>query len=73
LRKTASFDLNCPEDELRAQKISGKCVKDGSYSNCVFGVRGCGGAARYVYFGNETWVADTVSGSRAQQREDAVN
>jgi hypothetical protein len=60
LRKTAAFDLSCEEASLDVKQITGEC-HEGSWNNCTMGVRGCGGSVRYIYFGKDTWVANTQS------------
>lgn len=46
----ASFDLNCPEDQLQAKDLQGS-----------IGVSGCGRRARYVWVDGVGWTANTIT------------
>jgi hypothetical protein len=43
-RDRATFDLNCPKDQISVEKLEGPLGDVGS----VFGARGCGKRASYV-------------------------
>lgn len=58
--KRASFDLQCPEDQLELHELNGEKAKIGSQ----IGVRGCGKQAAYVF----TWEAGWVANSTASEK-----
>jgi len=63
LRSRASFDMNCPQEQLQITEISRSA---GSMVNSA-GVRGCGHQAVYVRANNHTnWVLDATSGGEAE-------
>ncbi|KIG11566.1 hypothetical protein DB30_03278 [Enhygromyxa salina] len=63
LRTKASFDLNCPAEELEIVHISGHCGTS-SYNMCMQGVTGCGQRASYMYLTAGSWGLDAVSRPR---------
>ena len=63
LRSRASFDMNCPEEQLQITELSRSA---GSMVNSA-GVRGCGHQAVYVRANNHTnWVLDASSGGETE-------
>jgi len=60
LRDKASFDMNCPVEELQVVHVSGQCGT-ASYNMCSQGVTGCGQRASYVYLNAGNWVLESSS------------
>jgi hypothetical protein len=60
LRTKASFDLNCPANELQIIHISGQCGTT-SYNMCTKGITGCGHRASYLYLSGGSWRLESAS------------
>lgn len=52
LKKRASFDLNCAQDQLSLIELGG---------NGVMGVEGCGQRATYLRVGIDSWAVNSPS------------
>lgn len=60
LRPQASFDLQCPPDQIQMTELSGDCGKKaGTDYDCTLGVRACGKQTTYSHVPRtNTWVAN---------------
>jgi hypothetical protein len=60
LRSRAAFDLHCTEQQIQIVYLSGVC-EDANYRSCMYGAS-CGDARiAYLYYGNNSWVANSSS------------
>jgi hypothetical protein len=53
VKKTASFDFNCPEEQITVQKLSSGAL---GVPGAQIGAKGCGQQGRYVLSRDAGWV-----------------
>lgn len=56
LRTRASFDMNCPEDQLSLTELD----RNRNHQTATYGVSGCGKRSTYIYTRETGWVANNA-------------
>jgi len=62
LKPRASFDLKCPDTELKFVELGGDCgQKLGNQYTCTIGVQGCGQQVTYIHVPRGDWVLNAAT------------